>query len=81
MSKRLFYFSICNHIIPFLGDIFLPNITKNVLRELQNSIKQQPKTKKNIMDTLSAMLRDACPDFVQKVSQFPGFKGKRCRKL
>jgi integrase len=74
-TYKVYFFSLYNHIIPFLGDIFLPNITKNVLRELQNSIKQQPKTKKNIMDTLSAMLRDACPDFIQMVPQFPGFKG------
>jgi integrase len=75
MSKRLFYFSIYNHIIPFLGDIFLPNITKNVLRELQNSIHKAPKTKKNIMDTLSMMLNDAYPDYIQYIPQFPGFKG------
>jgi integrase len=74
-TYKVYYFSIYNDIIPFLEDIFLPNITKNVLRDLQNSIKKAPKTKKNIMDTLSAMLRDACPDYIQRVPQFPGFKG------
>lgn len=68
-------YNIENHLKPFLKDIFLPNINKNLLRELQNGLHYEPKTKKNIMDTLSSMLRDACPDYISMVPKFPGFKG------
>ena len=72
---KTYRYAIDTWLVPKLGEMYLPNITKTVLRDLQNKIDREPKTKKNVMDTLSNMLRDACPDYIQNVPQFPGFKG------
>ncbi|WP_298506694.1 site-specific integrase, partial [uncultured Sphaerochaeta sp.] len=68
--------NIEKHLKPFIGDRYLPLIDKTLLRKLQTSLNgYAPKTRKNIMDTLSAMLRDAYPDYIPHVPTFPGFKG------
>ena len=75
--------AINNYLVPQLGNTYLPNISKTRLRQLQNhldSVRQMgaplsPKSKKNVMDTLSSMLRDACPEYISVIPEFPGFKG------
>jgi integrase len=75
--------AIYNYLIPQLGTIYLPNISNIRLRQLQNNLESvrkkgvslDVKTKKNVMDTLSEMLNDACPEYISVVPKFPGFKG------
>ena len=72
--------AIENHLIPALTDTYLLNIHKNRLREIQNNLTGtkgalSPKSKRNIMDTLLWMLNDACPEYLSRVPEFPGFRG------
>jgi len=72
--------AIEKYLIPHLGSSYLLNLSKNRLRQLQNDLKGKNrdlslKSKKNIMDTLSWMLNDACPEYISMVPKFPGFKG------
>jgi integrase len=72
--------AIERYLIPQLNNAYLLNISKNRLRELQNNLTGKNKalslkSKRNIMDTLLWMLRDACPEYISRVPDFPGFKG------
>ncbi len=67
--------SINNHILKFFGNVPLRSITKLKLRKFQNSIKRSPKGKYNVMGCLRTMLKDACPDYIKRVPEFPGFTG------
>jgi integrase len=75
--------AIEKHLIPSLENTYLPSISKNRLREVQNNLISSrrkgdplsPKGKRNVMDTLLWMLNDACPEYVSRVPDFPGFKG------
>lgn len=51
--------SLKNHIIPGIGDKFLPDISHDDLKELLHSIQRGPKGKKNVMDCLKNMMKDA----------------------
>lgn len=66
---------IKNYLQPFFGDTYLPNINKTKLEELQIWVKGSIKTKKNVMDTLRSILRDACPDYIPAVPKFPEWTG------
>lgn len=80
--------AIENYLKPHFKTTFLPHITKTRLKEIQSGLKSvrkknakgsrlplDVKSKKNVMDVLSQMLRDACPDYIQAVPEFPGFTG------
>jgi integrase len=69
--------SLFNHILPILGDEFLPDINSDKLKKLQKSINRAPKGKYNVMSCLKKLLRDAQDaGIIKQVPKFPGFKGK-----
>lgn len=68
--------AINNYLMPYFGTVYLPAINRTELRRFRTSIKKAIKTKKNIMDVLSQMLNDACPDYIPSVPKFPSFTGK-----
>jgi integrase len=68
--------SLRNHILPHLGNEFLPDINYDKLRKLQTSIKRSPKGKYNVMGCLRKLLRDAYRSgHIPIMPEFPGFKG------
>jgi integrase len=69
--------SLNRHILPVLGNKYLPDINFDDLRDLQNKIKRGPKGKKNVMDCLKQLLRDAkASGYIAQIPEFPKFKGK-----
>lgn len=69
--------SLVNHILPVLGNEFLPDINFDKLRRLQNSIKRSPKGKYNVMGCLHALLRDAQrAGHIPSMPEFPQFSGR-----
>ena len=80
LSKATYYDysnSLNRHIKPILGNKYLPEINFDDLRELQQKIQRGPKGKKNVMDALRQMLKDAKRSgFIDQLPEFPKFKGK-----
>jgi hypothetical protein len=69
--------SIENHIIPVIGNEFLPDINYEKLRILQSSIDRSPKGKYNVMGCLHKMMKNAhISGHITQIPPFPGFKGK-----
>lgn len=69
--------SLNRHIKPLLGDKYLPDINYDDLRELMHRIEREPKGKKNVMDALKQLLKDAQRSgYIDQVPEFPKFKGK-----
>ena len=69
--------SFKNHILPILGNEYLPDINFDKLKELQNKIARQPKGKKNVMGALKKLMRDAHKSgHIQQMPPFPEFTGK-----
>jgi integrase len=69
--------SLYNHILPVLGNEFLPDINYDKLRKLQTSIKRAIKGKYNTMGCLHKLLKDAkSAGHISQMPEFPGFKGK-----
>lgn len=70
--------SLKNHILPVLGDKFLPDITYDDLRALQKGINRAPKGKKNVMDCLRKLMRDAyySKDLPSMPEPWPRLEGK-----
>lgn len=70
--------SLNNHILPKLGNEYLPDITGDKLKIFQKKIKLAPKGKKNVMDCLRMILRSAQKSgYISKVSDFPKLKVKK----
>jgi integrase len=68
--------SLNNHILPKLGNEFLPDINYEKLRKLQTSIDRAPKGKYNTMGCLHKLLQDAFDSgHISQMPKFPGFKG------
>jgi integrase len=69
--------SLNNHILPVLGDKFLPDINHDDLKNLLNSIKRGPKGKKNVMDCLKNLMQDAMRSgHLSQLPTWPQFKGQ-----
>lgn len=69
--------SLHRHIKPHLGDKYLPDISHDDLRELLHKIERGPKGKKNVMDALRQLLKDAHRSgYIDRVPEFPALKGK-----
>lgn len=69
--------SLNNHIIPAIGNEFLPDLNYEKLRSLQTAINRTPKGKYNVMGCLHKMLKDAyLSGHIKQIPPFPGFKGK-----
>ena len=68
--------SIKRHVLPVLSNKQLPDINYDDLRGLLNKIDRGPKGKKNVMDALKQLLRDAQRSgHIQQLPEFPKFKG------
>ena len=69
--------SLNRHILPTLGNRYLPDINFDDLRALQSKINRSPKGKKNVLDALKQLMRDAKRSgHVAQIPEFPDFKGK-----
>ena len=69
--------SLKNHIIPVLGDTFLPDINHDDLKTLLNGIQRKPKGKKNVMDCLKNLMQDAVRSgHIPQLPVWPQFKGQ-----
>jgi len=67
--------SLKNHIIPALGNEFLPDINTDKLKVFQKSINRVPKGKKNVMDCLKQILKSAHQSgYILQVPVFPKLK-------
>ena len=68
--------SFKNHIIPVLGDRYLPQIGYKDLKALQNGIKRAPKGKYNTMGALHAMMKEACREgYFTHMPEWPVLSG------
>lgn len=75
------YHDYCNslnkHVLPILGNKYLPDINFDDLRDLQNRINRRPKGKKNVMDALKQLMHDAQRSgYIAQLPEWPKFKGK-----
>jgi integrase len=61
--------AILNHIVPKLGDVFLPDLNYEAILNWVNSLPLDVKTKKNYHGVLAEMLRDAVKS--GHISQLP----------
>lgn len=69
--------SLHRHVKPHLGDKYLPDINYDDLRELLQKIERGPKGKKNVMDALRQLLKDAHRSgHIPQVPEMPKMKGK-----
>lgn len=69
--------SLNRHAIPVLGDKYLPEINYDDLRELMHKIMRSPKGKKNVLDALKQLMKDAQRSgHIPQVPEFPKFTGK-----
>lgn len=69
--------SLNRHVKPVLGDKYLPDINYDDLKELLHSIQRKPKGKKNVMDALQQLMKDAKRSgYIDQVPEFPKLKGK-----
>lgn len=65
------------HILPILGDEFLPDINKDKLTRLLSSINREPKGKKNVMGCLNKLMSDAFDSgHISQMPKFPKMTGK-----
>ena len=70
--------SIENHIIPALGNEYLPDITTDMLTIFQQGIKRENKGKHNVMGTLRMIMRSANKSgFLPTIPDFPKLKRKK----
>jgi integrase len=68
--------SLKNHILPALGNEFLPDINYDKLRKLQSSIQRSNKGRYNVMGCLRKLMSDAHRSgHIPVMPEFPGFKG------
>jgi len=69
--------SFQKHINPIIGAEYIEDLNKAKLTTLLNSIKRAPKGKKNVMDALKQMLRDAYESgHIPQIPIFPKLTGK-----
>ncbi len=69
--------SINNHILPVLGDMFLPDIGHEDLKRLLNTIKREPKGKKNVMGCLHRLMVDSRKaGHISQLPEWVEFKGQ-----
>lgn len=69
--------SFANHINPVIGSEYIEDLNKDKLTTLLNSITRAPKGKKNVMDALKKMLRDAYESgHIPQLPIFPKLTGK-----
>ena len=69
--------SFTNHINPVLGHEYIEDLNKDKLTLLLNAIKREPKGKKNVLDALRRMLRDAYESaHIPQLPIFPRLTGK-----
>jgi len=69
--------SLYKHILPVLGDKYLDHINYDNLKDLMNAINRKPKGKKNVLDCLKRLLKDAKRSgHISQMPEFPKFKGK-----
>lgn len=72
--------SLKNHILPALGNEYMPEITTDKLKIFQKGIPRAPKGKKNVMDCLKMILKAAeRSGYIPRVPEFPKLKVKRPR--
>ena len=69
--------SLYNHILPIIGDKFLPDITYDDIKYLQNNIKRKPKGRKNVLDCLKRLLKTARrAGHISQLPEWIEYKGK-----
>lgn len=65
------------HILPAIGETFLPNVTSDTLLDLRDGMDLAPKSKKNVLDSLRVLVRDAADaGILQRVPKFPAMTGR-----
>lgn len=70
--------SLNNHILPALGNEYLPDINTDRLMIFQKGIQRAPKGKKNVMDCLKMILKAAeRSGYIPRMPEFPKLKVKR----
>lgn len=69
--------SLENHILPNIGNKFLPDIGHDDLKNLMNKINRSPKGKKNVMGCLHRLMVDAkLSGHIHQLPPWPKFTGR-----
>ncbi len=64
--------SLKNHILPYLGNEYLPDITSDKLKDFCNKIQRSAKGKKNVLGCLHKLMSDAYESgHIPKIPKFP----------
>ncbi len=64
--------SLKNHILPYLGNEYLPDITSDKLKDFSNQISRAAKGKKNVLGCLHKIMSDAYESgHISKIPKFP----------
>lgn len=64
--------SLKNHILPFLGNEYLPDISSDKLKDFCNQIRRSAKGKKNVLGCLHKLMSDAYDSgHITKMPKFP----------